>query len=183
MLTQREYLVSLDKAKPGRGKFSNEAKAILAKAVEGGMTFKSVAISKSPGIVLKATDKPNGVESVEPSSFSPKAVRKWAKAQGIDVAARGRIHGDIVRQYLGDVPDAPSRVVETNPAQDYRPHADRYRMADRWTATHKGEMIDKSYKDVCNHCGYSIGWCFCPDGPVAYAKDVTTLVHLNPSGV
>lgn len=41
--TKRDYLISLGLAKAGRGKFSNEAKAALAKAIAEGMEFSDNA--------------------------------------------------------------------------------------------------------------------------------------------
>lgn len=48
MQTKRDYLVSLGLAKPGRGKFSNEAKVALAKAEADGMKFADIAPPKKP---------------------------------------------------------------------------------------------------------------------------------------
>lgn len=53
MITKREYLVGLGLAKAGRGKFSNEAKNALAKAIAEGMEF-----SDSAPAVTKAKEEP-----------------------------------------------------------------------------------------------------------------------------
>lgn len=56
MSTRRDYLISLGLAKPGRGKFSNEAKAALEKAIAGGMTFSDDAPApKAPKPVKPST--------------------------------------------------------------------------------------------------------------------------------
>lgn len=56
MQTKREWLVTQGLAKPGRGKFSNAAKAALAKAEEEGMTFSDGAAPapKATGEVKEA---------------------------------------------------------------------------------------------------------------------------------
>lgn len=66
VVTKREWLASLNPplAKTGRGKFSNEAKAAIAKAIAEGMTFSDNA--PAPKVVKddnapEAEDKPRGV--------------------------------------------------------------------------------------------------------------------------
>lgn len=54
MQTKREALVTAGLAKPGRGKFSNEAKAWLAKQEAAGVTFSDTAITPTP-----KTEKPD----------------------------------------------------------------------------------------------------------------------------
>lgn len=54
--TRREYLVGLGLAKPGRGKFSNDGKAALAKADAEGYEFlDGPSPTGSPGPVIKST--------------------------------------------------------------------------------------------------------------------------------
>lgn len=48
MQSKRDYLVSLGLAKPGRGKFSNAAKEVLAKAEAEGMKFADMTPPKKP---------------------------------------------------------------------------------------------------------------------------------------
>ena len=182
-MTPREWLVQQGLAKPGRGKFSNEAKAALKNAMDSGMEFDSVSGTDSgtktgTGNAVKVEP----VEKVDPSSYNPADVRKWAKSQGIEVAARGRVNSDLVRQYLDSVDDAPKRSTEPGTAgsvKDIRDAMPRHRMADLWKA--EGLSIKKTYKDCCNGCGWSIGWCMCQTGPVAFADDCVTLVSLIPA--
>lgn len=55
----RDYLVSKGLAKPGRGRFSAEAKAELVKAISGGKVFSDFVLDKPTG----AVDKPMAVAS------------------------------------------------------------------------------------------------------------------------
>jgi hypothetical protein len=55
MQTRRDYLASLGLAKPGRGKFSNEAKAALEKAIANGMEFSDGTPAVKP-VKPKATE-------------------------------------------------------------------------------------------------------------------------------
>ena len=62
MQTRRDYLVGLGLAKPGRGKFSNDAKQALVKARAEGVKFsdddapaKPVSLTKDAGPVKEAT--------------------------------------------------------------------------------------------------------------------------------
>ena len=96
MATAREYLVSLGLAKPGRGRFSGEAKAALAKAIADGMTFDEV----NPPAPKQLKVKTVGAKPLDSDDFkdiSPKAVRAWAQEnpslvpEGIVVRDRGRV--------------------------------------------------------------------------------------------
>lgn len=60
MQTKRDYLVSLGLAKPGRGKFSNAAKEVLAKAEAEGMKFADTGPTKNSGSTKSATEKAAG---------------------------------------------------------------------------------------------------------------------------
>lgn len=59
MQTKREYLVGLGLAKPGRGKFSNDAKKALAEAEAKGVKFSDV-VTKIPTPTEKPTEKAAG---------------------------------------------------------------------------------------------------------------------------
>lgn len=58
MQTKREYLVGLGLAKPGRGKFSNDGKAAIAKAEAEGMKFSDTATGAPAPKPVKTDDKP-----------------------------------------------------------------------------------------------------------------------------
>jgi hypothetical protein len=172
MLTQRAYLVSLGLAKDGRGKFSNAAKDALAKAIEQGMEFSDPTPAAKPKKVLTTSVKATQTPRIDAKAFDPKAVRKWAEKAGIEIGARGRIHTSIVAKYLSEVGDAaPAR---TNDLDVYRDTAARVRNADTYSVTVDGEKIVRTYKDVCNSCGYSIGWCYEPNGPFVFADPRTS---------
>lgn len=75
MQTRREWLVSQGLAKPGRGKFSNDAKAALAKAESEGVTFSDAptalsvrAVDNSPAPAPVKAD-PKDTLYVCPSDF------------------------------------------------------------------------------------------------------------------
>lgn len=59
MQTKREYLVGLGLAKPGRGKFSNAAKAALAEAEAKGVKFSDI-VTKIPVQTETPTEKSAG---------------------------------------------------------------------------------------------------------------------------
>lgn len=182
--TEREYLVSKGLAKPSRGRFSKEAVAALADARKRGMKFAEV-VAKKPAAETPAEPKEPKVKKPRPRDLpevDPKAVRAWAAANGIKVGDRGRIDANIVVQYIdaakvtGDAVEPP----QANPGQDYRPAAERVRSADVWTAKDGDHKITKSFKDTCNGCGYSIGWCVEPDGPFTFGNDTVTRLKLTP---
>jgi hypothetical protein len=58
MVTQREYLVGKGLAKPGRGRFSREAKAALAAAVAEGMIFTDTQTAPAPNIDQEPVEAP-----------------------------------------------------------------------------------------------------------------------------
>lgn len=77
MQTKREYLVSKNLAKPGRGKFSNAAKEELARAEASGMKFSDPTAAPRPtgnateNVTETPTVTPKPTESlyVSPSDF------------------------------------------------------------------------------------------------------------------
>lgn len=68
MQSKRDYLVSLGLAKPGRGKFSNAAKKVLAKAEAEGMKFADMTPPKKPRpeISTGKTETGNPVRETSP---------------------------------------------------------------------------------------------------------------------
>lgn len=69
-MNAREYLVSKGLAKPGRGKFSNDAKAELQRAMSSGMTFDDykptgrVVNAPKPRVEVEKTPKQKAEDSV-----------------------------------------------------------------------------------------------------------------------
>lgn len=181
MMTQREYLVSKGLAKAGRGKFSNAAKAEIAKAISQGVSFSDPAPAAKPRMVQSTSEKTPQAVKIDSKAFDPKAVRKWAQKAGVEIGNRGRIHTSIIAKYLAEVgADAPSRETQFDV---YRPEAQRVRNADTYSAVYEGHKIVKTYKDCCNSCGYSIGWCHEPNGPFAFGDPRTAnLITLTAGG-
>lgn len=174
MATMREYLVSLGLAKPGRGRFSGDAKAALAKAIAEGMTFDDVtAPAKSEKTEKSVKMKTVGAKPATTEDFkdiSPKAVREWAKAnpslvpEGIVVRDRGRIDLRVYEAYKKNVDKVTTRTDEAE--QSYAATPDR-RFGDnvKFVGIVNGKTIEVNYKQVCageGGCGYSLGWCRCP---------------------
>lgn len=49
---------------------------------------------------VKAARKDSGAARKTNNSPDPKLIREWAKSQGIEVAARGKLSNDIIEKYL-----------------------------------------------------------------------------------
>lgn len=64
MGTQREYLIDLNLAKPGRGRFSREAREALAKAVADGVKFDDTKVKVE---TVASSDAPDHRQGPEPS--------------------------------------------------------------------------------------------------------------------
>lgn len=184
MQTPREYLVSLGLAKPGKGRFSKEAVAALAAARAKGIQFKEAEVKpttpRRPRVAVK-TETPKPEVKVD-----PKAVRAWAVEAGHTVGQRGRIHNDLVVAYLADRESTGQAVEVARDEYDlYRPSAARIRYHDFYTATDlDGKTHRRTFRDCCVNCGYSIGWCYCPE-PLMFSlvKTSETLVLSGIAGV
>lgn len=95
MASEREYLVSIGLAKPGRGRFSAEAKQALAKARNDGMQFDQPVVS-TPRVVkpraTKTDNKPTsrapgvGVIDVRPRTLASDAKIYHTTASGKRIA-------------------------------------------------------------------------------------------------
>lgn len=94
MATKREYLVSLGLAKPGRGKFSREAHAALAKAEADGMVFDEAVPSKP---APKATKTVDVAPEKAPPRPTPKAMPQKRKPVVQKEPVREQNHGYLVR--------------------------------------------------------------------------------------
>lgn len=76
MGTQREYLIDLNLAKPGRGRFSREAREALAKAVADGVTFDDTKVKVETVASSDASDHRQGPEpSRAPVPARPPQIR------------------------------------------------------------------------------------------------------------
>lgn len=139
MATQREYLVSLGLAKPGRGRFSTEAKAALAKAVEEGMTFTDTKEAPQASADASEHPRPRPQGEASPSvrkdggvpllivGGSPTKLRNISSLKGLTVEGY-RVGFDTCNRCLGPLthcsckkPKAPGIVVEILDLPDWTP--------------------------------------------------------------
>jgi hypothetical protein len=130
MATKREYLITLGLAKEGRGKFSNDALAALAKAVAEGVVFDEpvkAVTPKAPKPAATEGEKPAKVAVIQSAPLpqvEPKEVRAWAKANGHEVGEKGRLNHTVVRAFLdaGGKPVGPKAAApKPAPAAVVRP--------------------------------------------------------------
>jgi hypothetical protein len=156
MATKREFLVEKGLAKPGRGRFSTEAKAALATAEAEGVVFDEPVKAEKPAKV-ETDEEPAPSRPSLPSDAQK--VREWARAQGIEVGERGRIPAGVTAAYNG----APLRlktkgVVASIPAAQVRVR-DFSKMRG---ITEEGWTIEFS---TCSKCAEPICYCACKAGP------------------
>lgn len=83
---KRDFLVKLGKAKPGRGKFSNEAKEILAEAERNGIVF----VDKKAIVTTVRTTGENGEVKEEKREYNPNAPHPPAIRTGTLTFTKGR---------------------------------------------------------------------------------------------
>lgn len=101
--TRRDYLVDLGLAKPGRGKFSNDAKAALAKADAQGYEFLDGPSPKGNGsgpiksTVKKEKSAPtgdtSGIAELAPYRFEESDYRAVETVSGIERSLRSACNG------------------------------------------------------------------------------------------
>lgn len=188
-MTEREWLVSQNLAKPTRGRLSKDAHAALDKAKAAGAVFKVIEIPVRSGaaeksVKSKSTASPVGkrAESKRAKGISPKvvvkgsaskvatekrpdvdpkAVRAWAVEQGIEIAQRGRLNSETVAAYLEAVKpeDRPEVVTSTG----FGPTPARvYSEGTKFEGEVNGKTILTTAGNgaaACMRSGYSIGWC------------------------
>lgn len=165
MQTQRAYLYSLGYAKnpTGRGRFSHEGHEALSRARANGVTFTDDAPKAVKPKVIKMP-KAETVK-VDTRGIDPKAVRVWAKREGIEIGARGRIHTDIIARYLSDVPETEQEAREG----EFDVYASGAPRVYPEGTTFVGEYTfqGKTFKHVandraaCKNTGVSIAVCRC----------------------
>lgn len=166
MQTQRAYLHSLGLVKNpvGRGRFSVEGHKALADARSKGIAFtddnkaeakpKTVKVSKPASVIAKPTER-----------VDPKAVREWAKANGKTIGERGRIHSDIVAEYLAGtaVEDRPEVLGEYDVYRDRAPR--RYPAGTTFKGTYRYKDKDVDLivtgASVCVNCHVSLSGHLC----------------------
>lgn len=176
-MTRRAYAASLGLAKADTvGRMSADAHAAIAKAELDGMVFADKApATKVRTVSVKSGEAKAVKEAVKPLGYvDPKMVRTWAKANGIEVNARGRLAREVVELFLMDHPNAESKetTVSVRSGKDIRPHAERTRSARTDYTAHFGtKLIRLSENEVCT-CGVSLSHCKC-GSPIVLGMDVT----------
>jgi len=176
MATEREYLVSIGLARPGRGRFSAEAKAARDEALSKGMVFDKTAgeLAKEerknkPQRVRKATSV---VKEVRPSqeSYDAKAVRSWGEQVGmIERGKRGKLPTALINAYLA-ANKTEKKVTVRRPVEKsvkVREVSVGYTYARR--GPKDPAFISEPLVAVatCGRCSKGVGSCKCTGGPVA----------------
>src|ERR1041384_6133293 len=157
MQTRREYAASLGLAEMGkRGRMSAKANEAVKAAEAAGTVFADTGVVR--------TNKPAAVKA---GAYDAKAVRAWAKANGIEINSRGRISSEILEAYAKANPD-----VKAPSGKGVRPHAARFRSAstEYVAVDRKGKVWRFSENEACK-CGYSLAYCKC-GSPVVLGLDV-----------
>jgi hypothetical protein len=175
-MTEREYLVSLNLAKPGRGRFSAEAKAALAKAKSEGMTFDKTAAElakeerqNKPRKVRKTVQV---VKESRPSqeAYDAKAVRAWGEQTGaIEKGKRGKLPTALINAYLAANKTAKKVTVRRSvgKAEKVRDVSVGFIYARR--GPKDPSFISEPLVAVqsCGSCSKGVSYCKCSSGPVA----------------
>ena len=167
----KDYAASLGLAKPGKGRMNKEATEAVAKARAEGMTFSKE--TAKPAKVVKVTagvekaDKPTG-------DFDPKAVREWAKSNGVEVSERGRISAEVKAAFANDNPNI-ERTVKVIAGKDLRPGAPMTsEPGTRWTGSFHNKSVIVSGATVCTTCKVSLSYHTCGH-PSAVVGDGTII--------
>lgn len=189
MTTQREYLASLGLAKMGRGRFSVEAKAALARAVSEGMSFSDLAPAVKPATEKKPKVSVPEISKDDNSDISPRAVREWATANptllppDVKVNPKGRIDWRIYTAYRANVAKVVTRAEEEdaqygpNPEHRFPEHVMfRGKSADGKTVTVDGRQVCSGD----NGCGYSLWYCRCPGNPQRFTLTQYGMIPVVP---
>ena len=134
MMTEREYLhsIGLTKAPTGRGRFSREAHAALAKARANGMEFKSNAPVAGPKRIVKSSPKSEIVKSTSTETGFMDGFLRYGKMDmtftGVD--SKGRTHVVSGRNacscgfsLVGHICDNPTSLVGGGERIKVTPHA------------------------------------------------------------
>jgi len=175
-MTEREYLISLKLAQPGRGRYSKEARAALDKAKADGMVFDKTAAElakearlNKPKKVRKTTQV---AKEVRPSqdSYDAKAVRAWGEQTGaIEKGKRGKLPTALINAYL-----ASNKVEKKVTVRRSASKAEKVRdVTVGYTYARRGPkdpaFISEPLVAVqnCGSCSRGVSYCKCSSGPVA----------------
>lgn len=175
---KRDFLASVTNPATGEpyakagvvGKFSNAANVYAEQHRDKWVAEVKVARPTVQGSTPSPAVDRTPVEKV--GKEAP-AIRAWALSQGIVVAARGRIHADVVEQYRAATGNRPQVVTVARPTPNDMPKRTNIRgLATANGLTHA--------QDLCGNrsCGRSLPQCQCEQGPQALGgvKGTLTLV-------
>lgn len=159
-MDKRAYLRSKGFTVGSRGRFSADMQAALASAPAGTITETVAVPSQS---TPKPKPAPAKVIKVK-SKADPKAVRTWAKANGVAVGDRGRIKPEVFAAYEAAQGEADAPVVERKPESGATltgNHAPMLHDSEaRWGFRDvKGKLWTVGVRTACANTGVSLGWC------------------------
>lgn len=186
MVTKREYLISKNLAKPGRGKFSAEAEIVIRDAEKAGMVFdltpgeiaaKKRDERKAQGLPPLRRTRTAEIAQQEKTAkpiqgeYDAKTVRAWAEQTGaIEKGRRGKLPNAIINAYLASNKPVKKAVVKRTVVQ--AKSAVRAESVGWTYARRKATdpvFISEPLVAVttCGRCTRGVAHCRCSDGPVA----------------
>jgi len=161
-MDKRSYLRSQGFTVGDRGRFSAAMQEALSKAPSGTITEPVAVPSQAKP---KSAPKPKAATVIKvKSKADPKAVRAWAKSNGVTVGDRGRIKPEVFAAYEAAKGEASEPVVERtseSPASLTGNHAPMLHASDaQWGFTDpKGKVWKVGVRTACANTGVSLGWC------------------------
>lgn len=194
MLTRKEWLFKehgVGKG-AGKGRISAEGHALVEAARKAGVKFKDLDEPKpvpTPRVMVKGASSKVEVPKVT-EHVDPKALRKWAAANGKTVPARGRIGNDLKAEYLASVPKEERKDEGTGSELDvYRSTmSNRYpegtTFKAEFTAFGKDVIQVVTDRTCCYDCGVSLSGHMC-DSPkivTGYGADPVAVTVQYPKG-
>ena len=171
----KDYAASLGLCKPGRGRMNQAALDAVAKARSEGMTFSKETVKS-----VTVRNRPDPEKPAKPvGNYDPKAVREWAKANGIEVSERGRISAEVQAAYADANPDA-EKSVKVVGGKDLRPAAPMTsEPGTTWTGYFNEKTIKVNGATCCTNCKVSLAYHTC-NTPRAVVGD-GTIIALAPT--
>jgi hypothetical protein len=177
-MDKRAYLRQQGFTVGDRGRFSAAMQEALAKAPKGAITEPVTVPAQGKTVKTPRAAKPVVVKVK--SKADPKAVRTWAKANGVAVGDRGRIKPEVFAAYEAAQGEAEAPIVERKTAEvNFGNHAPLLVPSDaKWGFTDpKGKLWTVGIKTACADSGVSIGYC--PEGEGHQHKVVVGDVSLG----
>ncbi|UUG69509.1 Lsr2-like DNA bridging protein [Streptomyces phage Sham] len=178
MPTEREYLISLNLAKEGRGRYSKDARQALDKAKADGMVFDLTPAEKAK---LERQNKPQKVRKTAPTApkesrpsqdmYDAKAVRAWGEqTNAIEKGKRGKLPTSLINAYLAA--NKPAKQAVVSKRKSVKREAVRSETVGWTRAKRKAgdpEFISEPLVAVmtCGCCNRGVSFCGCKSGPVA----------------